>query len=102
MEKEKTRIVTISPSAIDDIDGISGYIIEEGFPETADKFINRMLEFIFSLYIYPFIHSECCFKKFKRRNNWRCAVFENNYIIAYKIFKFKIVVHAVIHAARLK
>ena len=101
MEKEKPRLVEITPSAIKDMDSISAYIAEQGYPETAEKFINRMLKYIFSLYIYPSIHSPCRFKKFKR-HTWHCAIFENNYIIAYKIFKFKIVVHAVINGARLK
>ena len=100
-EKEKVRIIIIQLLAEKNIREIKDYIVEEGYPENAEKFILRMASYIQSIYVFPFVHSECRNKKFNKRN-WRCAVFENNYIIAYKIFKFKIVMHAVINVSRLK
>lgn len=92
--------VIIKAEALKQLENIRDYIIANGNPLNAEKFTNRMVEYIFSLNQFPTIHSPCRNKKFKARN-WHCAVFENNYIIAYKIFKFKVVVHAVINGARL-
>lgn len=100
--RRKSKACNYQPFAERDIRQIKEYIESEGYPLNASKFLDRMYSFIESLYIYPLVHSECHFRKFKRRSNWRCAVFENNYIIAYKIFKIKITIHAVINAARLK
>lgn len=93
--------VIVKERALEQIEAIRDYIISEGYPFNAAKFIERLSSYIQSINVFPFVHSPCRFKKFKARN-WHCAVFENNYIIAYKIFKFKIVIHAVINAARLR
>lgn len=100
MERAEEKIVIITPLAEKDIQDICDYIYSEGFPLNAEKFMTRMYSFIETINVFPLIHSPCRNKKFKARN-WHCAVFENNYIIAYKIFKFKVVVHAVINGARL-
>jgi plasmid stabilization system protein ParE len=93
--------LVLKEDALKQLESIRDYIIANGNPLNAKKFTIRMIEFIYSLNQYPTIHSPCRYKKFKARN-WNCAVFENNYIIAYKIFKFKVVVHAVINIARLQ
>ena len=95
------KLVVIKPSAERDIEDIGDYIYLEGYPLNATKFMLRMYFFIETFNVFPLIHSPCRNKKFKARN-WQCAVFENNYIIAYKIFKYKVVVHAVINGARLQ
>lgn len=100
MERAEEKIVIITPLAEKDIQDICYYIYSEGYPLNAEKFMTRMYSFIEIFNVFPIIYSPCRCKNFKA-SNWHCAVFENNYIIAYKIFKYKVVVHAVINGARL-
>jgi len=97
----KNLEVVIHKAAISNIDDVRNYIISEGYPLNAQRFSERLFNFIYSLNTQPERYAICRYKRFAKRN-LHCAVFETNYIIAYKIFKFKIVVHAVINGARLK
>jgi len=94
-------IIEYKESARNDMNIILDYIVDRGYPITGIRFMTRMISFINGLYTFPNIHSLCRFKRFMRRN-LRCAIFEDNYIIAYKTFKRKIVIHAVINTKRLK
>lgn len=80
---------------------IVGFIAEEGYPETAIKYILRIQKFINSLTQFPEKFALCKQSQFAKRN-FHCAVFENTYIVVYKIKAGGLFIYNVIHGSRLK
>ncbi len=100
MEK-KTLEVFYKPVAERQITAIAIYIEQKGFPENAARFAGKLYDFGDSIGIAPLAFPECRNKVFAKRN-FRCAVFHQDYIFVYKVFKSKITIHLVIHASRIK
>lgn len=98
MAKEKPEVV-FSPKASDSIDKLVIYIEQNGFPITADKFADKIYKFGYSLSVFPNKYPICRFPKLAKRN-YRCAVFESNYIFIYKVIRKQLVVFNVIHGKR--
>lgn len=84
-----------------DIENIIAYIIAEGYPQTAFKFLQETIEFCNSLGFLSEKYPICRFAALQKRN-YRCAVFRGNYIVAYKIEYNKVEVKRIFHTARLK
>ena len=101
MEKEKKREVIYLPEAERNIFSISLYISQQGFPETAKRFANKLYDFGDMLGFlpgkFPICRNKILFKK-----GYRCAVFAGNYIFIYKARGEKVVIVNVVHAATLK
>lgn len=95
------QIVFITHSAENQITAIHDYIFEASNPLNGARYTDRLISFIYSLSVFPQLHSLCRVRAFSRYK-WRCAVFENNIVIAYKIVEEKIIVMRIIHAKRLK
>ena len=94
-------IVFQSKYAEKSIRKIAEYISEEGYPETAISYILRLKKFISFLKVFPEKFALCKQPQFVNRN-FQCAIFENTYIIVYKIKTEGLFIYNVIHGARLK
>jgi plasmid stabilization system protein ParE len=76
---------------------IALYIELKGYPENAEKFLVRLVEFAYSLANFPNKYPVC--KKLTlAKRNLHCAVFDKNYIFIYKLVTGKLVVYNVINA----
>ena len=100
MEK-KTLAIFYKPVAERQITAIAIYIEQKGFPDTAEKFVGKLYDFGDSIGIAPLSYSTCRNKVFAKRN-FRCAVFHQDYVFVYKVFKSKITIHLLIHASRIR
>ena len=80
---------------------VSLYIKNKGYPETAHKFYDRMVDFALSLGEFPEKYSVCRFRQFGKRG-YHCAVFEENYIFVYKIAYNQLNLLRVVAAKRMK
>lgn len=83
------------------IKDIALYIEESGYPETSEKFSQRLVEFGYSLATFPNKYAVCRFKRFARYN-LRCASFERNYIFVYKLVKNELLIYTIAYTKRLK
>jgi toxin ParE1/3/4 len=93
--------VIIKPKAEKSIASIGAYISEEGYPETAEDYLDRMKEFVKSLVSFPDKYPICRQNKFAKRN-LHCAVFESTYTFIYKVVKSQLIIYIVIHGKRLR
>lgn len=94
---ETKEIITIyAPKAKNSIGKIAAYINEKGYPETAEKFTEKLYDFGFTLNIYPDKYPYCKHSQLSKRN-MRCAVFHKNYIFVYKLVKNTLVIYNIIH-----
>ena len=98
--EEKAKII-FREKAKRSILEIAIYIELQGYPETAEKFTERLLLFANTISIFPDKYPLCRYKQFSKRN-FHCAVFEHNYIFVYKIVRNHLVIFQVIHSKRLK
>jgi plasmid stabilization system protein ParE len=73
----------------------------QGYPETAEKFVDQLYDFGYKLNRFPLGYPICRHEKFKKRG-LRCAVFHKNYIFVYKVTKNKVIVYNVVHGKTLK
>ncbi len=73
------------------------YIELNGYPENAEKFLARLIEFGNSLAILPGKYP-VCIKQTLAKRNLHCAVFDINYIFIYKIVNKRLVIYNVINA----
>ncbi|MDQ1265781.1 MAG: hypothetical protein QG635_933 [Bacteroidota bacterium] len=80
---------------------ILGYIVVEGYPETAIRFIEKFRNFGESLSLFPEKYPICRFPELAEKK-YRCAVFEKNYIFVYKELEQEIVIFDIFHVKRLK
>ncbi len=93
--------VLFSERAIQDLEEINDYIAERGYPETALTYTNRIFDFCQTLSDFPLKHKICQRKGYKRFN-YRCAVFEKTYIVAYRVEKNQtLMIKRVIYGRRL-
>lgn len=100
MEKKALKVF-YKPIAERQITAIAIYIEQKGFPENAEKFVNKLYDFGDTLGVASLSYPVCRNKVFAKKN-FRCAVFHQDYIFVYKVFKFKITILLVIHASRIK
>lgn len=93
-------MVRVNPRTIQKIFGIYNYIAAQGYPETGLKYIERLYSFIESLNAFPEKYPVCRHSVWRKRK-YRCAVFESNYVVAYKVLPKIIMVIDIRHAATL-
>lgn len=98
---EKKEKIIFREVAKQSLRNIAIYIEEKGYPETSEKYIQRMLDFGKSLLPFPNKYPLCRFPKFAKRS-LHCAVFEHAYIFIYKVVKNKLIIYNVIHSKALK
>lgn len=93
--------IIVSKKAQNDLNNILEYIAEAGYPETANKYLERLMDFINSLVLYKEKYQLCRNKIFSEAG-FRCAVFENTYVLIYKIEQKTFKLIRVIHGKNLK
>lgn len=93
--------VILRKKAQNSISAITEYIDKQGYPDTAYKFSGRIEKFSETLAVFPDKYSICRHPQFAK-HDYRCAVFENNYIFVYKMVGKQLVIYNVIHGKRLK
>ncbi len=100
MEKGERPVILI-PKAEQAILNICIYIAEQGYPETATRFYDRLYDFAETLGKFPDRY-RVCRHTVLARHNLHCATFEHNYIFIYRIAEQVTVVFNIIHAKRLR
>ncbi len=93
--------IIVSKKAQNDLNNILEYIAEAGYPETAHRYLERLMHFINSLAIYNKKY-QLCRNRIFRLAGFRCAVFENTYVLIYKIEQNSLKIIRVIHGKNLK
>jgi plasmid stabilization system protein ParE len=88
--------VEILPLAIQAIEEACDYIAQQGYPQRANSYHERMRNFALSLGTMPLKYAKC-----KRQQyaifQLRCAIFENTYIFAYQVFEHRVLIVDVVH-----
>lgn len=97
----KTEEIVYKPKAIKSIKEISKYIAEKGYPETAEKYSDRLFTFGESLLAFHEKYPFCRFPKLSKRN-LRCAIFEQHYVFIYKKVRTELIIYNVVHSKTLK
>ncbi len=98
MEKRKIKVIYRERARLS-IRNFAIFIEEEGYLETADKFVKSLMFFGSSLNNFPEKYTLC--KKLSLSNRkFRCAIFKKNYIFIYKIIKNELIIFNVIHSSR--
>ena len=95
MENQKIDVI-YAPKAKSSINKIAAYIEEKGYPETAEKFINKLYDFGNSLAVYRQAYPVCRQPRFAKRG-MHCAVFHKDYIFVYKLVKKELIIYNIIH-----
>lgn len=93
--------VVFKRSALRSIGQIATYIEEQGYPTTAERYVQRLLTFARSLSQFPNKYQLCKSEKL-RAAGFRCASFEKTYVLVYKELSSKTVIFHVIHGKRLR
>lgn len=96
MEK-KPKVVFKENSRVA-IRNIACFIETKGYPETAEKFANKLFDFGNSLSGFPDVYPLCKQKQLALKQ-MRCAVFYKHYIFAYKILKGELIIYNIIHSS---
>ena len=78
---------------------IFDYIEQQGFPQNAINYKNRLFEFGETLQIFPEKYQICRFEKY-REKGYRCAPFDD-YIFVYRIEGKDFIVITIVHGKRL-
>jgi plasmid stabilization system protein ParE len=98
MEERKLKVIFRERARLS-IRNFAIFIEEEGYPETADKFVKSLITFGSSLNKFPEKYALCKNPSLLNRK-FRCAVFKNNYIFIYKIIRNELIIFNVIHSSR--
>jgi plasmid stabilization system protein ParE len=93
---EKKGKVVFRDKALHSIRDIALYIALQGYPETAEKFTEKLVDFGKSLGDFPNAYPLCYLPQFSRRK-MRCVLFHKNYIFVYKAVKNTLFIYNVIH-----
>ncbi|MBU0489984.1 MAG: type II toxin-antitoxin system RelE/ParE family toxin [Bacteroidetes bacterium] len=99
MDEASGKVIWLNRAEIS-LQKIFLYIYGEA-PETAAKFIEKLIEFGDSLGILPEKYPLCRQKSF-RKNRFHCAVFHKNYIFVYSIHNDQVILRNIVHASRLR
>ena len=94
MEK-KEKIVFRRKAKLAILD-IAFYIELEGYPETAEKFVEKLVRFGHALSVFPDKYPICKQPQFAKLS-MHCALFHKNYIFIYKQVKSKLIIYNIIH-----
>lgn len=100
MEKEKHKVIFLL-GAEKNIFQIYSYLVLQGYPETAERFTDKLYDFGYTLADFPHKYRLCRFPKFSIRS-LHCAVFDRTYIFTYKVVTKKLIIYNVIHSKTLK
>ena len=85
--------VKLKPSAEYSLNSITEYITKTiKMPETADKYIDKLLNFANQLSHAPNAYSLCKYPDWKIKN-LQCATFNKTWVIAYKIVSNHVVIY---------
>ncbi|MBW6481697.1 MAG: type II toxin-antitoxin system RelE/ParE family toxin [Vicingaceae bacterium] len=76
------------------------YIEEQGYPNRAEKYSRKLVDFGYSLVDFPDKYPICRFDQFAKKD-FRCATFDRTYIFIYKIVKNHLIIYHIIHTKRL-
>jgi len=98
MESRKLPVV-YKPQADSQIFKIMLYISEQGYPERAVKFADKLYDFGNTFGIFAGKYPVCKRKSWAKRK-WHCAVY-GNYVFAYKVVKNQVVIFSIVHGKRL-
>jgi plasmid stabilization system protein ParE len=93
--------IKFSSKAEQEFNDIGRYISQKGYPETATKYGKRLLDFCYSIAIMPHKYAICRHQRFARWQ-FRCATFEDTYIIVYTIEMAHLTVKRIIHGKQMK
>jgi plasmid stabilization system protein ParE len=91
--------VIVSDRAISEMAKVAAFIAEQGYPERAKRYYDRLLAFGNTLGIMPEKYAYCRFAKFKQ---YRCATFERKYVFVYKIHNQSVLLLTVLHGKQIK
>lgn len=93
---EKKEKVIFRKKAKFAIRDIAFYIELQGYPETAEKFVEKLVRYGHSLSVFPDKYPICKQPQFAKRN-MHCAVFHKNYVFVYKLVKTELIIYNIIH-----
>ncbi len=97
-ETERLAVV-YSSRAIESITNLAIYLSTRGYPETAEKFCNKLYDFGDSLGKLPNKYALCRFKELSKYN-LRCAIYKD-WTFIYRIDIDKIMIFDVVHSSNL-
>jgi plasmid stabilization system protein ParE len=97
---EQIKFIRYNRLALHDLNKIEEYIAEKGYPSTAASYTNRIIDFIKTLKEMPERTALCKYPAFAKRV-YRCLVFENTYVIVYRINGQSVDIKRIIHGMRL-
>ena len=97
MEKVEVIFKEVARISIRDI---ALYIQIKGYPDTAEKFVDRLYKFGYSLATFPDEFPVCRHEKYAKRH-LRYAVFEHNYVFIYKTVGSRLVFYNIVHSCRI-
>jgi plasmid stabilization system protein ParE len=101
MESINKLSVGFSDKAEQDLDEILNYIAQQGYPETALNYTKRLRGFCHTIGFMPEKYAICRHQRFARWQ-FRCATFEDTYIIVYTIEMAHLTVKRIIHGKQMK
>jgi len=93
--------VLIKPRAQKNIEKIAFYIVNNGYPNNAYKFVVRLENFIFTLSSYPEKFPISRHHAFAKRK-FRQAIFEKNYIVFFKEVNNELHIYNILHTRRIR
>jgi plasmid stabilization system protein ParE len=99
-EKAGLPPVIFLPKAKRVIRAVAFRILEQGYPDRATKYSERMVQFGLSLAILPYKYPLCRFP-ILMDNGLRCAVFEKTYIFVFRMDAERLIIYNVVHVKRL-
>ena len=97
MTGRKKQMVIYTDKASKSVIAIAIFIAENGYPENAQKFKEKLLSFGDSLTIFPDKYPICKQPQLAKRD-MHCAVFQKHYMFVYKMKKNRLVVYNVLHS----
>jgi plasmid stabilization system protein ParE len=83
------------------LDAIFHYVTRRGYPETAERFVKRLVEFGNALGRFPEKFAPCRFSTLSQSGQ-RCAVFEQDYVFVYHVRPRTVVITNIMHVKRLR
>ncbi len=95
--------VVFRKSAQKSISKVIAYIHAElQMPETAQSFSNRIRHFVFDELPTQITLNQFCSKQSWAKRELRCVVFEQKYVVAYKVLNEKLNVYHFVHGSKIK
>ena len=98
---EQRITVVFTKRAATNIAYTAWYIVEKGYPDTAQNYLERLYAFGRSLANFPDKYP-LSNNPVYRKHSMHCAVFEHTYVFIYKLVENRLIIYSVIHCKRLK